>query len=88
MWVLSSETRDRIHAPALESRFSTTRPPEKYPVLPLLILTTALGMGMCGSQKAVENFQDVGISDHLTCLLKNLYAGQEATVRTGYETTE
>ena len=87
MWVLSSQTRDRIHAPALESRFSTTRPREKYPVLPLLILTTALGMGMCGSQKAVENFQDMGISDHLTCLLKNLYAGQEATVRTSYGTT-
>ena len=27
------------------------------------------------------------IPDHLTCLLKNLYAGQEATVRTGHETT-
>ena len=26
----------------------------------------------------------MGISDHLTCLLRNLYAGQEATVRTGY----
>ena len=30
----------------------------------------------------------MGIPDHLTCLLKNLYAGQEATVRTGYETTD
>ena len=27
--------------------------------------------------------EDMGISDHLTCLLRNLYAGQEATVRTG-----
>ena len=26
--------------------------------------------------------------DHLTCLLRNLYAGQEATVRTGYRTTD
>ena len=32
--------------------------------------------------------QEMGIPDHLTCLLRNLYAGQEATVRTGYETTE
>ena len=31
--------------------------------------------------------QEMGIPDHLTCLLKNLYAGQEATVRTGYGTT-
>ena len=30
----------------------------------------------------------MGIQDHLTCLLKNLYAGQEATVRTGHGTTD
>ena len=30
----------------------------------------------------------MGIPDHLTCLLRNLYAGQEATVRTGHGTTE
>ena len=30
----------------------------------------------------------VGIPDHLTCLLRNLYAGQEATVRTGHEQTD
>ena len=31
--------------------------------------------------------QEMGIPDHLTCLLRNLYAGQEATVRTGHGTT-
>ena len=31
--------------------------------------------------------QEIGIPDHLTCLLRNLYAGQEATVRTGHGTT-
>ena len=30
----------------------------------------------------------MGILDHLTCLLRNLYAGQEATVRTGHGTTD
>ena len=30
----------------------------------------------------------MGIPDHLTCLLRNLYAGQEATIRTGHETTD
>ena len=30
----------------------------------------------------------IGIPDHLTCLLRNLYAGQEATVRTGHGTTD
>ena len=32
--------------------------------------------------------QEMGIPDHVTCLLRNLYAGQEATVRTGHETTD
>ena len=32
--------------------------------------------------------QELGISDHLTCLLRNLYAGQEATVRTGHGTMD
>ena len=32
--------------------------------------------------------KEMGIPDHLTCLLRNMYAGQEATVRTGYGTTE
>ena len=32
--------------------------------------------------------KEMGISDHLTCLLRNLFAGQEATVRTGHETTD
>ena len=32
--------------------------------------------------------QEMGIPDHLTCLLRNLYLGQEATVRTGHRTTD
>ena len=32
--------------------------------------------------------KEMGIPDHLTCLLRNLYAGQEATVRTGQGTTD
>ena len=36
----------------------------------------------------LENSSRMGIPDHLTCLLKNLYAGQEATVRTGDGTTD
>ena len=32
--------------------------------------------------------QKMGIPDHLTCLLRNLYAGQEATIRTGHGTTD
>ena len=32
--------------------------------------------------------KEMGIADHLTCLLRNLYAGQEVTVRTGHGTTD
>ena len=35
-----------------------------------------------------EILKEMGISDHLTCLLRILYAGQEATVRTGHGTTD
>ena len=35
-----------------------------------------------------RKFLEMGIPDHLTCLLRNLYVGQEATVRTRYGTTD
>jgi len=38
--------------------------------------------------KLWEILKEMGIPDHLTCLLRNLYAGQEATVRTSHETTD
>ena len=38
--------------------------------------------------KLQKNFQEIGIPDHLTCLLRNLYAHQEAPVRTGHGTTD
>ena len=39
-------------------------------------------------QKLWEILKEMGISDHLTCLLRNLYGGQEATVRTRLGTTD
>ena len=41
-----------------------------------------------GHNKLWKNLKEMGIPDHLTCLLKNLYAGQEAIVRTGHGTTD
>ena len=38
--------------------------------------------------KLGTTLREMGIPDHLTCLLRNLYAGQEATVRTGHGTTD
>ena len=40
------------------------------------------------NNKLWKILKEMGIPDHLTCLLRNLYAGQEATGRTGHGTTE
>ena len=42
----------------------------------------------CVDNKLWKILQEMGIPDHLTCLLRNLYAGQEATVRIGHGTTD
>jgi len=38
---------------------------------------------LCESQQTVEILQEIRLPDHLTCLLTNLYASQEATIRNG-----
>ena len=40
------------------------------------------------SNKLWKILKEMGIPDHLTCLLRNLYAGQEAAVGTGHRTTD
>ena len=44
--------------------------------------------GCMDHNKQWKFLQEMGIPDHLTCLLRNLYAGQEAIVRTGHGTTD
>ena len=48
----------------------------------------AKAFGCVDHNKLWKILKEVGIPDHLTCLLRNLYAGQEATVRTGHGTTD
>ena len=48
----------------------------------------AKAFGCVDHNKLWKSLQELGIPDHLTCLLRNLYAGQEATVRTGHGTTD
>ena len=52
--------------------------------------TKAFGVikGCMDHNKLWKVLQEMGIPGHLSCLLRNLYAGQEATVRTGHETTD
>ena len=51
----------------------------------LLTMPKPLTMWIITNWKILK---EIGIPDHLTCLLRNLYAGQEATVRTGHGTTD
>ena len=54
----------------------------------LLLYWLCQSLWLCGSQQTWKILQEVGIPDHLTFLLRNLCAGQEATVRTGHGTTD
>ena len=59
------------------------------PEKPLFLLYwLCQSLWLCGSPQTVENSERDGNTDHLTCLLSNQYAGQEATVRTGHGTTD
>ena len=47
-------------------------------------LTTLTPLTVCITKNCGKFLKEMGIPDHLTCLLRNLYVGQEATVRTGH----
>ena len=52
------------------------------------LLTLPKPLNCVDHNKLWKILKEMGISDHLICLLRNLYAGQEATVRTGHGTTD
>ena len=55
---------------------------------PTSALDYAKAFDFVDHNKLWKILKEMGISDHLTCLLRNLYAGQEATVRTGHGITD
>ena len=61
------------------------RVPEKHL---FLLFDYAKAFDCVDHNKRWKILKKMGIPDHLTCLLRNLYAGQEATVRTGHGTTD
>ena len=67
----------------LLDHWKSKRVPEKH-----LLYWLHQSLWLCGSQQTWKNLKEMGIPDHLTCLLINLYAGQEATVGTGHGTTD
>ena len=61
------------------------RVPEKHL---FLLYWLCQSLWLCSSPQTVENSETDGNTIHMTCLLRNLYAGQETTVRTGHGTTD
>ena len=53
-----------------------------------IALTSQTFVDKVAHNKLWKILKEMGITDHLICFLRNLYAGQEATVRTGYGTTD
>ena len=62
------------------------RVPEKY--IYFCFIDYAKAFDCVDHNKLWKILKEIGISNHLTCLLRNVYSGQEATVRTGHGTTD
>ena len=75
------ETKLPTSAESLKKQESS----RKTSISALLTMPKPLTMWITTNWKILK---EMGIPDHLTCLLRNLYAGQEATVRTGHGTTD
>ena len=73
-------TRDQI----AKIRWVITKARELLKNIYLCFFDLSKAFDFLDHNKLWETLQEIGIPDHLTCLLRNLYAGQEATVRTGH----
>ena len=54
----------------------------------LCFIDKGQSLWLSGSQQTVKILKEMEIPDHLTCILRNLHADQEATLRTGHETRD
>ena len=80
-------TRDQIATlPHLLDHLKKTREFQKN--IYFCFIDYAKAFDLVDHNKLWKILQEMGIPDHLTCFLRNLYAGQEATVRTGHGRTD
>ena len=82
MFKLDSEKAEEPKCQHLLDHSKSKRVPEKQ------LLLHPKAFYCVDHNKLWKIFQETGIPDHLTCLLRNLYAGQEAIVRTGQGTAD
>ena len=77
--------RSNCQHPLDHGKSKRTPPPKK---IYFCFIDYAKAFDCVDHNKLWKILQEMGIPDHLLCLLRNLYAGQEATVRTGHGTTD
>ena len=82
---LQKAEKPDIKLPTSFGSSKSKRVPEKTSISALLTMPKLLTVWITANWKIL---QEIGIPDHLTCFLRNLYVGQEVTVRTGHGTTD
>ena len=82
---LAKAEEPEIKFPTSAGSLKSKRVPEKHL---LLLYRLCQAFDYVDHHKVWKNLKEMGIPDHLTCLLRNLHAGQEVTVRTGHGTTD
>ena len=83
--VLEKAEEPEIKLPTSSGSIKKQESSRKTSISALLTMPKPLTVWITTNWKILK---EMGIPDHLTCLLRNLYAGQVATVRTGHETTD
>src|SRR5574337_708683 len=83
--VLEKEEEPEIKLPAFAGSSKKQESSRKTSISALLTTPKSLTVWITKNWKILK---EMGIPDHLICLLRKLYAGQEATVRTGHGTTD
>ena len=83
--VLEKAEEPEIKLPISTGSLKKQESSRKTSISALLTMPKPLTMWITINWKILR---EMGIREHLTCLLRNLYAGQEATVRTGHGTTD
>ena len=72
----------------LPTSFGSSKKQESSKKIYFCFIDYAKAFDCVDHQQLWKILQEMGIPVHLACLLRNLYAGQEATVRTGHDTTD
>ena len=83
--VLENEEEPEIKLPTSSGLWKKQESASKTSISALLTVPKPLTVWITINWKILK---EMGIPEHLTCLLRNLYAGQEATVRTGHGTPD